>query len=90
MNIRNLVSTALECAGLDERDYHVSIQNGDVVFVTVRQILTYRRVIIDIGLGEDGFVSDIMVSEDNLLPVIGLVAYERFIDRMTEETFIYL
>ena len=42
-----------------------------------------------IGLDEN-YVTDFVVSEENMSSVIGDDAYERFINRMTEETYIYV
>jgi hypothetical protein len=88
MNIRNLVSTALSCAGLSESEYDVRIHRRNTIYVSVCKTDAYKSIRMIIGTDEDDFVTDFMVSEENLSPVIGNDAYERFINRMTEETYI--
>ena len=92
MNIRNLVSTSLLQAGLDESDYDVSVRISTTrtsLYTSVRKKDVFKSIHMIIGLDEN-YVTDFVVSEENMSSVIGDDAYERFINRMTEETYIYV
>lgn len=93
MNIRNLVSTSLQQAGLDESDFDLSVSMSatkTTIYTTVRKRGAFKSIHMVIGIADDNYVSDFMVSEENMSSVIGDEAYERFINRMTEETYIYV
>lgn len=88
MNIYNLVSAAFVAAGLDESDFLVRIQNDTTLYVSIYKKNTHKKILLYIGLEDDNYVSDFVVWEENLSPVIGLDAYERFTQRIQNETYI--
>ena len=90
MNIRNLVSTALGCAGMNEDDYHVRVRQETSIYVSIHAKYANKSIHVILQTEEDGLVSDFMIDEENLSAVIGEEVYERFIDRMMEETFVYM
>ena len=90
MNIYNLVSAAFVAAGLDESDYTVRIQKDTTLYVSIYKKNTHKKILLYIGLEDDNYVSDFVVWEENLSLELGLDAYERFIQRMDDETYIYL
>jgi hypothetical protein len=88
MNIYNLVSTAFVAAGLDESDFLVRIQKDTTLYVSIYKKNTHKKILLYIGIEDDNYVSDFVVWEENLSPVIGLDAYERFTQRIQNETYI--
>ena len=65
MNIYNLISSAFANAGLNESLYRVSIRaENSLIHVVIRR--NNRIMIIDLGILDTTFVSDIVVMEDTL------------------------
>ncbi len=90
MNIHNLLTTAFSHAGLEESEYTVRIQNDTTLYVSIFKKGTHKKILLYIGIEDDGYVSDFVVWEENLSSDLGLDVYERFIQRMNDETYIYV
>jgi len=90
MNIRNLLSAAFVSAGLDEADYRIQVLHETSIYVSIRANYANRSIHMILQTEDDNYVTDCVVSEETLSPVIGEDVYQRFIDRMMEETFVYV